>query len=176
MASDDRTHIFKIAVVGSGSVGKTSTILRYTTDTFTEQYIPTLGVGLANKDVDLPEGLVRLVIWDMGGQEHLGKVRANFYKGASGVLFVYDVTQRDSFKEIDQWKKEVDASLLEYEALLIANKIDLVDDQSVTREEGEHLGEKMGATYLETSAKIGLMVEEAFKTISKLMIETFHPT
>ncbi|MHA1577980.1 MAG: Rab family GTPase [Candidatus Thorarchaeota archaeon] len=174
MKTDDRTHIFKIAVVGSGSVGKTSTILRYTTDTFTEQYIPTLGVGLANKDVDLPEGNVRLVIWDMGGQEHLGGVRANFYKGATGVIFVYDVTQPDSFDEISDWKKEVDASLIEYESLLIANKIDLKNDKSVSREEGEQLGNEIGATYLETSAKIGLNIEEAFKIISKLMIDAFH--
>lgn len=158
---------FKIAFVGSGSVGKTSSILRFTTNTFRENYIPTLGVGFARKIIDVDNQRVSLQIWDMGAQEHLGKIRANYFGGASGVVFVYDLTKRETFEEIMTWKDEVDEHLSSYCALVIANKMDLKDERIVTTEEGIELSLKLNGEYIETSAKTGYNIDEAFKSISR---------
>ncbi len=157
-----RTALLKVSVVGSGSVGKTSTILRYTNNTFRDNYIPTLGVGFAAKETMIGDRGVRLQIWDMGGQEKLYNVRANYYFGSLAILYVFDVTDRKSFDELASWKEEVEKHVDTYSAVLFGNKVDLVDSRVVSKEEGQRTAEEIGAAYLEGSAKADTNVDDAF--------------
>jgi small GTP-binding protein len=165
---------FKIAFVGSGSVGKTSTILRFTTDTFRENYIPTLGVGFARKSVDIQNKRVSLQIWDMGAQDHLGQIRANYFGGARAVVFVYDITKRYTFDELMKWKTEVDGHLTGYTRLVVGNKLDLVDYREVTYQEGLELANEFDGDYFEISAKSGLNVEGLFMEIALQSIKNLQ--
>ncbi|MHA1484723.1 MAG: Rab family GTPase [Candidatus Thorarchaeota archaeon] len=166
---DDRTftRIYKIVVVGSGAVGKTSLILRFTTGAFRESYIRTLGAGFAFKNLNVDNRLVKLQIWDLAGQPKMKKVRSNFYTGASGVVFIYDVTRRETFDEILGWKKEAKTHVPNCACLLVANKTDLVQDRAVTEAEGNEMAEKFSGTFLETSVKMNENVEDVFKVITR---------
>jgi len=153
---DDRrfTRIYKIVVVGSGAVGKTSLILRFTTGAFRESYIQTLGAGFAFKNLNVDNRLVKLQIWDLAGQPKMKKVRSNFYTGASGVIFIYDVTRRKTFDEMLGWKTEADTHAPNRASLLVANKTDLMQDRTVKGIEGNEMAEKFGGRILETSVKM----------------------
>jgi small GTP-binding protein len=165
---------FKIAFVGSASVGKTSTILRFTTNTFRDNYIPTLGVGFAKKMVSVQEKRASLQIWDMGAQDHLGKIRANYFGGARGVVFVYDITKQETFDELINWKEEVDEHLSGYSILVAANKLDLKTQRKVSSRKGNNLAKKFDGKYIEISAKTGEKVEDAFQLIASLAITKLH--
>jgi small GTP-binding protein len=165
---------FKIAFVGSASVGKTSTILRFTTNTFRDNYIPTLGVGFAKKMVSVQDKRASLQIWDMGAQDHLGKIRANYFGGARGVVFVYDITKQKTFDELINWKAEVDERLSGYCILVAANKLDLKKQRKVSSKKGIGLAKKFEGEYMEISAKTGENIEEAFRLITLLAIDKLH--
>lgn len=165
------TYLLKVVAVGHPAVGKTSIILRYTTGSFREHYIPTLGVDFAIKKLELDQHIVRLQVWDMGSQEFLGSVRSGFYPGARGAIFMYDVSRRESFEAIQRWKAEVDAHLSKYIGILVANKIDLISEREVSTEEGKKLAESLEMGYIETSVKLNQNVNEAFRVISQEIID-----
>ena len=171
---DDRsfTRIYKIVVVGSGAVGKTSLILRFTTGAFRETYIQTLGAGFAFKNLDLDNRLVKLQIWDLAGQPEMKKVRSNFYTGASGVIFIYDVTRRETFDEMLGWKTEADTHAQESVSLLVANKTDMVQDRAVTEAEGRELAGEFGWDYVETSVKLNENVGDVFKIVTREIMKS----
>ena len=165
------TYLLKVVAVGHPAVGKTSIILRYTTGSFREHYIPTLGVDFAIKKLELDNHTVRLQVWDMGSQDFLGSVRSGFYPGARGAVFMYDVSRRESFEAIQRWKAEVDAHLTKYIGILVANKIDLISEREISAEEGKKLAESLDMDYIETSVKLNQNVNEAFRVISQEIIE-----
>ncbi|MCK5301610.1 MAG: GTP-binding protein [Candidatus Thorarchaeota archaeon] len=171
---DDRsfTRIYKIVVVGSGAVGKTSLILRFTTGAFRETYIQTLGAGFAFKNLDVDNRLVKLQIWDLAGQPEMKKVRSNFYTGASGVIFIYDVTRRETFDEMLGWKTEADTHAQESVSLLVANKTDMVQDRAVTEAEGRELAGEFGWDYVETSVKLNENVGDVFKIVTREIMKS----
>ena len=165
------SYLFKIVTVGGAAVGKTSMILRYTTGKFREYYAPTLGADFAIKNVELDGNRVKLQIWDMGSQDFLGSVRAGFYPGSKGVLFMYDVTSRESFKELTRWKKEVDSHLRGYQRLIVANKTDLKDERVVSKAEGNRIAKRFDGIYLESSVKLNENVDDSFSKMAEMVLE-----
>ncbi len=161
------SYLFKIVTVGSSAVGKTSIILRYVTGHFREQYTPTLGTDFSIKQLNVKGDKVKLQIWDMGSQDFLGHVRAGFYQGAKGVIFMYDVTRRDTLRDLAKWKKEVDLHIKNYYSIVLANKIDLEDEREVTELEGIAFATDLGAKHLETSVKNNQNVTDAFQIIAE---------
>ena len=161
------SRIYKIVVVGSGAVGKTSLILRFTTGAFRETYIQTLGAGFAFKNLDVDNRLVKLQIWDLAGQPQMKKVRSNFYAGASGVIFIYDVTRRETFDERLGWKTDADTHAQGSVSLLVANKTDMMQDRAVTEAEGREIAGEFGWNYIETSVKLNENVIDVFKIITR---------
>ncbi|OLS15695.1 MAG: small GTP-binding protein domain-containing protein [Promethearchaeota archaeon CR_4] len=162
-------YIFKVVVVGNGAVGKTSLVLRYTQHKFNENYVMTIGSNFAIAEVKLLDGeLCRLQIWDLAGQAHFSFVRPPFYKGASAVILVYDVTNRRSLEELKDWKEDFSKYLPRETSLyVLANKTDLQDERVVTLEEGKNASDALGASgFWETSAKSGLNVPDVFQTIA----------
>ncbi|MFW9848675.1 MAG: GTP-binding protein [Candidatus Thorarchaeota archaeon] len=167
------TYLLKTVIVGSGSVGKTSMIIRYSSGSFREHYSPTLGTGFAYKKLKLGEDFATLQIWDMGSQDFLERVRANYYVGTHAVVFMFDLTSKESMIEILDWKKEVDSYLDNYTSLLVGNKTDLVMDRVITAEEGRKMAERMGMDYLETSVKLDQNVNEVFVRTTRNIIKHF---
>jgi Ras-related protein Rab-1A len=152
--------IYKIFLIGDCNVGKTNLLLRFVQDRFTEQFISTIGVDFLQKDL---EG-VTLQVWDTAGQERFSKaITSSYYRGAQGIVVVYDVTSRSSFDRVPMWLAEIDKFAdPSIRRVLVGNKTDLEADRAVTHEEGKELAEKKGILFFETSAKTSKNVSEAF--------------
>ena len=167
------TYLLKVVTVGAQSVGKTSIIIRFSTGSFREHYSPTLGVGFAYKKMVVGEDNVNMQIWDLGSQDFLERTRANYYLGAQGVIFMYDVTSWESFNELNDWKHEVDRNLEDYKAIIVANKTDLIMERVVSLEEGERIANKMGIPHLEVSVRLDKYVNDAFGLLARNIIDAF---
>jgi len=168
--SDRNEMIFKLAVLGNSAVGKTSLINQYIHQKFEQDYHPSLGVNIVIKEMDLEEKNihVKMILWDIAGQDKYDLSRKAFFQGCAGALFVYDVTRQDTFKDVRaKWLKDLKEFGKKNAAyLLIGNKNDLTEEKIVTTQDGEKLAKKMKASeFIETSAKQGGNVEKAFKTL-----------
>ncbi|WP_287582953.1 Rab family GTPase [Candidatus Borrarchaeum sp.] len=164
-------YIFKVIVVGDGSVGKTSIIRRYVHEKFDPYYKKTIGVAHAVKRINIKDTQVTLTLWDTGGQELFDCVRPQYYRGANGVLVVYDVTNKESFDHLDKWLNDISDQCEEIPIILVANKIDLTNKNIIPREEGERYALKKSLTFYETSAKTGKMVVDVLKELARLMLK-----
>lgn len=158
---------FKILVLGDMAVGKTSLINQYIEHTFIEDYRPTLGVNIISKDIEIEQigSLIRLIFWDIAGQDKYENYRQAYYDGCSGALLVYDTTRHDTFINVEsKWLKDILNNIKKKcDFLLLGNKIDLKDNRVVNYEEGKRLANKINAIdFLETSALSGKNVDKAF--------------
>lgn len=165
-----RQWALKLALLGDPAVGKTSLIDKYITDSFNENYQPTLGVNIVTKDIKLEEinSDIRLLLWDIAGQAKYELTRKMFFQGCSGALFVYDKTRYSTFENItSKWLEDfIKFGKPDGVYILIGNKLDLKDSIKVSSEEGKLLSQKINATeFIETSAKYGENVEMAFKKL-----------
>ncbi|MBD3350151.1 MAG: GTP-binding protein [Candidatus Lokiarchaeota archaeon] len=175
MSEPTKNYILKICCCGDGSVGKTSMVLQFCERKFQENYIMTIGSNFAVKEMDLPEinTFVKLQIWDLAGQQHFSFVRPPFYRGASGTVMVFDITRRESFQHILDWKQEVDQVIPDKPFIIVGNKIDLADERVVSKHEGEELAKSLGVLYYETSAKTGENLNVAFrKLVDEILSKT----
>jgi small GTP-binding protein len=170
--SATKSYIYKICIVGNGGVGKTSMVLRYCENTFKENYIMTIGSNFSTKTVELqeyPQLQVKLQIWDLAGQKHFSFVRPPFYRGATGIIYVFDLTRRSSFSDLMEWKSEVEKVVIQKPTLLVGNKLDLANQgkREISTQEGVALQSELSAKdYFETSAKQGDSIESVFKLLT----------
>ena len=151
----EEEYLLKLVAIGSGNVGKTSIIRRYAEGKFTRNYLPTLGVDITTKKINLDNKNIKLILVDTAGQEFFGKLRPNYYKGASGCLIMFALTDRKSFDEVPKWFKEFRKHVDNPAIVLAGNKTDLEDERVVTREEAQAIAEQENVTYYETSALLG---------------------
>nr|MDO8110308.1 Rab family GTPase [Candidatus Sigynarchaeota archaeon] len=178
MVDKEPDFVFKIAVVGDYAVGKTSLIARFIQSKFLREYKPTLGVNLILKELNVRTSkgknlVCNLVLWDIAGQERYASVRKLYYKGCSAAMLVYDVTRMDTFHNLEAtWVKDYsDNTTGEKIFILVGNKADLTDIKKVATSDGETLKAKLGAIdFLETSAKDGDNVEQAFMRLVKFLL------
>ena len=169
-------YAYKLILGGDGSVGKTSMVHRFVDDVFDTDYKRTIGTSITKKECyfDGLDSQVRFVIWDLGGQVQFKRVRQSYLAEAEAGILVFDLTRRDTFVNIKSWYKEiVDNSPKGIFLILVGNKCDLVDQSVISTEEGEALAQELGLTYLETSAKTGENVNDAFKMLAIQMIKRF---
>lgn len=146
-------RLYKILIIGDSGVGKTSILNRFSTDTFNESFISTIGVDFKIKKVNVNGNDVKLQVWDTAGQERFRTITSSYYRGAHGIIIVFDVSDKDSFLNVDHWIKEIDSYCINrnIQKILIGNKIDL--ERKVTYEEANYMAIKYGITYLEVSSK-----------------------
>ncbi|SPQ98958.1 unnamed protein product (mitochondrion) [Plasmodiophora brassicae] len=167
----DYDYLFKLVLIGDSGVGKSCLLLRFADDSFTDSYISTIGVDFRFRTVNIDNKMVKLQIWDTAGQERFRTITSAYYRGAHGIILVYDVTSSGSFDHVEEWLLEVNrhasASTIK---LLIGNKADLVDQKQVTEETAKKFADKLGITLLETSAKNSTNVEAAFLTMARELI------
>ncbi len=148
--------VLKICSAGSYQVGKTSLIRRYAENKFSMDYMPTIGVDITTKRVEVDDNQIKLLLVDTAGQEFFGKIRQSYFVGALGCLFVYDVTRSETFTDLNRWISDF-RSVAGEEAFItiIGNKKDLEESRIVTYQEGKDFADQYGAPFYECSAKLG---------------------
>jgi len=160
-------HLFKLLLIGDSGVGKSSLLLRFADDTFTDSYISTIGVDFKIRTIELDGKTIKLQIWDTAGQERFRTITSSYYRGAHGIIVVYDVTDQESFNNVKQWMNEIDRYATEnVNKLLVGNKCDMTNKKVVDRSTAEEFASNLGIPFLETSAKNSTNVEQAFITMA----------
>ncbi|CAJ0647945.1 16669_t:CDS:2 [Entrophospora sp. SA101] len=156
-----------LLLIGDSGVGKSCLLLRFADDTYTESYISTIGVDFKIRTIDLEGKTVKLQIWDTAGQERFRTITSSYYRGAHGIIVVYDVTDPDTFTNVKQWLQEIDRYACEgVNKLLVGNKNDLANKKAVEYSVAK-FADQLSIPFLETSAKNATNVEQAFLTMAK---------
>jgi small GTP-binding protein len=172
-------YAFKLILGGDGAVGKTSMVHRYVENEFATDYKSTIGTSIMKKECTFKEleSTVRFIIWDLAGQAQFKRVRQSYLANAEAGILVYDVTNRASFESIDKsWYTEIKKASPGIALIIVGNKIDLESKRVVSRDEGEALAKKLILTYVETSAKTGENINDAFKMLALQIIKKFIET
>ncbi|KAM3136561.1 hypothetical protein pb186bvf_011364 [Paramecium bursaria] len=163
----DYDYLFKILLIGNSAVGKSSLLLRFSDQIFSDSFLPTIGVDFKIRTFDLSGKSVKMQIWDTAGQERFKTITASYYKGAHGIILTYDITDKQSFKDIENWLAEVEKHASENVVrLLVGNKSDLESKRAVTFEEGKEFADSLGIKFIEASAKANNNVDKAFMTLA----------
>ncbi|TFF91620.1 GTP-binding protein [Candidatus Thorarchaeota archaeon] len=171
-------YMRKVVMIGAGGSGKTALVNRFLTQKFSEEYIVTIGSQFAVKTVSL-EGnngrnvVVKLLVWDLAGQQRFDFIRGSYYRGSKGALLVFDTTRKSTYIELPKWIQETEEALGErIPIILLANKVDLEDERVITSEMGQQFVQEHNLVgYLETSALTGKNVEEAFYLLAKSTLQ-----
>jgi small GTP-binding protein len=161
--------LFKLIVLGSSAVGKTTLVNQFLKKEDIIDYRPTLGISISTQRYHVQgfkEDVIKFLIFDLAGQSFFKRVRRDYYKGANCAFIVYDVTRRETFDEaIDFWLKDAQTELGNIPFVLIGNKIDLEEDRVITKEEGLKKARELKSFFTETSALRNINVQDTFKII-----------
>ena len=184
-SNQEYDYLFKLLLIGNSSVGKSSLLYRFVDNSWDENFVPTIGVDFVRiyinniyiyiqklKTLEINGKKVKLQIWDTAGQERFKNITASYYRGGHGVLVVYDITDRESFTNLNSWLIEIEKNANKNVfKLLIGNKSDLESQRQVQFDEGKAFAESNGMKFIETSAKTDQKVKEAFETLTKEIIK-----
>jgi Ras-related protein Rab-1A len=141
-------------IIGNSSVGKSSLLLRFADDVFHETFLPTIGVDFKIRTIEQAGSVVKLQMWDTAGQEKFKTIVSAYYKGAQGIMFVFDLTDSRSFSEVKNWMAEAERfSNDKVVKILVGNKCDMERERMVKREDAQQFADSEGMLYYETSAK-----------------------
>ena len=170
-----KEFMYKILLLGDSSVGKTCILTRYADNTFHEEHMATVGLDFKEKNVNLDNGkTIKVQIWDTAGQDRFKSITKNYYKGAHGIILIYDVTKRKTFDNLKNWidtiKEEVSDKV---SVILVGNKIDNIDNRVVTTQEGQGIANEYNLQFYETSAKTGDNIDIAFNDLIKKVVDIF---
>lgn len=167
----DYDYLFILVLIGDSGVGKSCLLLRFADDKWTDSYISTIGVDFKIRTIELDQKTIKLQIWDTAGQERFRTISSTYYRGAHGIIVVYDVTNHTSFDNVSRWLTEIDKYAREgVNKILVGNKSDHTTPEEggpnaqrqVTKQQGKEFADSKGIPFLETSAKIGTFVDTAF--------------
>ncbi|EGD82786.1 small GTP binding protein Rab9 [Salpingoeca rosetta] len=171
------TRMVKVILLGDGSVGKSSLMQQFVRNEFNSESFHTIGVEVLNKDVRVGSEAITMQIWDTAGQERFRSLRTPFYRGADCCMLTFDLTDPNSFNNINMWRDEFlkHASVDDVAAfpfLLLGNKADLAEQRQVTAEAARAWCRENGnVPYYETSAKTGSNVEDAFQQAARMLLQ-----
>ena len=168
--------MFKVVFFGDGGVGKTTLINRYLTGVFKSDSVITIGVDFHVKKIDIDGKRVSLQIWDFAGEDRFRFLMPSYVVGASGGIFMYDITRYTSLRNFNDWidifKQGYKGDNHQMPVIMVGSKLDLEYKRAVSREEAFELAKKNNLyTYVECSSKSGQNVEEVFIEISRYMMK-----
>ncbi|MHA2282308.1 MAG: Rab family GTPase [Promethearchaeota archaeon] len=174
----DINYIFKVVVVGDGRVGKTTLIKRFTQSSFEKEYIKTIGAELSAYVQEIDGDKIKLMFWDIAGQDLFHFLRPNFFKTSRAAIIVYSLEEnrlgKESFDHIMEWYKEITKYCGEIPIIVFANKVDLVDEDEFNKAEIEEIvKDNKFWGYFITSAKTGQGVINAFNVIIETLYSKF---
>ncbi|CDP15293.1 unnamed protein product [Coffea canephora] len=164
---------FKILLIGDSGVGKSSLLVTFISNSV-EDLSPTIGVDFKIKLLTVGGKKLKLTIWDTAGQERFRTLTSSYYRGAQGIVLVYDVTRRETFTDLsDIWAKEVELYSTNQDCvkMLVGNKVDKESERVVSKEEGMTLAEELGSLFLECSARTRENVEQCFEELALKIME-----
>jgi len=160
-------YFFKLLIIGDSNVGKQPFLSRFIDDSFTATYFPTVGLDVKVKIINFQNKNVKLQIWDTAGEERFRTVTKTYYKGSHGIILMYDVTDQNSFKNIRNWMKQIEANAdKSVRKVLVGHKCD-EPNRVVTEEEGKKFAEEFNMGFFESSAKSNKNVNEVFYYLVK---------
>ena len=163
--------LFKILLLGDSGVGKSSIIIRYIENNFSNNLMNSIGVDFKLKNIEVDSKKIKLQIWDTAGQERFKTITTSYYKGAHAILVVFDITDRDSFDHIRNWMADIDKFAKEgVLRILVGNKCDLTNNRQVSTEEAKEIANKYGIKYIETSAKDTINIDDLFISTAKYLL------
>ena len=165
---DGELRILKLLIIGDSSVGKTSIMFRFSDDVFSHTFIPTIGIDFKIKTVEIDGKPIKLQIWDTSGQERFDAITRSYYRGAMGIILVYDLTLNKSFTRIEKWIRNIQENAGDdVEKVLLANKCDMENNRLISKESGEELAMDYGMKFYETSAKTNINIGKPIMELSE---------
>ncbi|KAJ8619709.1 hypothetical protein MRB53_028238 [Persea americana] len=175
-SSDSYDLSFKILFIGDAGVGKSSLISSFVSNSEQKENLPsTIGVDFRIKPFTVGGKTLKLTIWDTAGQEKLRTLKPLYYRGAHGIILVYDVTRRETFTNMTNiWSKEIQQHSTNQNCIkvLVGNKVDKESERVVTKEEGTTLAKENGFIYFECSARTRENVEKCFEELAlKILVD-----
>ena len=171
-------YVVKLLLIGDSGVGKSSLLSRFcgSEDQAWEDLAPTIGVDFKLKFVKAKGATLKLTIWDTAGQERFRTLTSSYYRGAQGIIYVYDVTKRETFEAIEEvWQKEVEmySTVRDAVKIVVGNKIDLANEQrEVSKSRALEFAKREGCLFLECSSKTKVSVKELFDELLAAIVDT----
>ena len=172
--SDD--CVYKVLLLGDSTVGKTCFLLRYCDKTFQEAHLSTIGLDYRLKSMTLQSGKnIKLQIWDTAGQDRFRAITKNYYKGANGIILIYDVTNVQSYENVKNWisqiREEANPNVVIY---LAGNKVDVSEQEKLVKtEDGKKIADEFKLKFYETSAKNGVNINEIFEDLVEVIDDIY---
>ena len=159
---------FKILTIGESGVGKTCILRRFVENKFLKNHLATIGIDFKTKTLNINNQEIKLKIWDTAGQERFRNITTQYYKGADGIVLVYDVTEESSYDKIRDWMEQIlyNTQRDDIGLVLLGNKCDM-EPRTVTEEQGNKMAEELKISYFETSALNGQGIKEAFEQLTR---------
>ncbi|GFG37520.1 hypothetical protein Cfor_09581 [Coptotermes formosanus] len=171
----DFAATYKILVLGDSNVGKTCIVHRYCDERYYDTYISTIGIDFKQKIINLDGTPIKLQIWDTAGQERFRTLTTAYYRGAMGILLMYDITSLDSFNHLSYWLRNIQENASpDVVKVLAGNKCDATSQRAVDAERGEKLADNFDMPFFEVSCKEDVNIEEAFLTLARRIREQRH--
>ena len=166
--SSESSQTFKILTKGESNVGKTCILRRFVENKFSKIHLSTIGIDYRTKSLHVYGKDIKLKIWDTAGQERYHNITSQIFKGADGIMLVYDVTEETSFVKIKDWMEQIVTNIGgdDISIVLLGNKCD-VEERAITKENGQEMAESLKVSYYETSALNGTGINEAFEGLTK---------
>ena len=157
-------YLFKYIIIGDSSVGKSNLLLRYVHNRFNGDYQATIGVEFGAKNLEIEDEVYRIQIWDTAGQENFRSITRAYYKNSVCALVVYDITNADSFQNVQSWIEDCkNQSPKTIFMVLVGNKSDLENQRKISTKEGKELADRNNMLFFETSALNGNNVDKIFQ-------------
>ncbi|KAM7537476.1 hypothetical protein Aperf_G00000076248 [Anoplocephala perfoliata] len=176
---DSYDYLLKFLIIGNPSTGKTCILRRFIEDTYKEDTLHTIGVEFGTKIIQVGGESLKLQIWDTAGQERFQCVTRSYYRGAVGALVVYDISSRETFNHVLDWISNVrELAKPELAIVLVGNKSDLAaEHREVNEEEARQFAKDNNVhDFIETSAKLGENIQEAFYSAARTALERAKAT
>ena len=173
LGSEMSTKSYKVLLLGNSYVGKTCILLRFSEDTYKDDYEVTIGLNYRIKTLNIDNNPIRMQIWDTSGEEKFKAIAKNFYRGAHGVLLIYDICEKNSFLDVKSWIEQIIENTDNDDIVMIlcGNKCDMEKERNISRNEGENLANSYKIPFFECSAKENINIDEIFNTMAKNIYE-----
>ena len=171
--SEMSTKSYKVLLLGNSYVGKTCILLRFSEDTYKDDYEVTIGLNYRIKTLNIDNNPIRMQIWDTSGEEKFKAIAKNFYRGAHGVLLIYDICEKNSFLDVKSWIEQIIENTDNDNLVMIlcGNKCDMEKERNISKNEGENLANSYKIPFFECSAKENINIDEIFNTLAKNIYE-----